>query len=274
MRIAGAGSRLNAKAAKSAKQNLPCALCALCALCVLSSVVSVACGTNVFRQYEYDEDMYLSLDGSATLTISTSIPALNALRGTSFDPGSNARTDRDAIRAYFSTPNTHVVWVRPSRRSNRRFVHVRIEVDDVRRLNQAAPFSWSTYQFQKDDKQAIYQQKVGPSAGGNPGAVNWHGREIVAFRLHLPSKITYQSAPDPPGRGNILVWEQPLAERLKGTPLEIEARMETQSILYRTLWLFGATFLAVAVGFALVVGWVLKRGAAPPDEPRLEKRPG
>ena len=40
--------------------------------------------------------------------------------------------------------------------------------------------------------------------------------------------------------------------------------METQSILYRTLWLFGATFLAVAVAFVLVIGWVLKRGGAPP----------
>jgi hypothetical protein len=236
-------------------------------------VVSVACGANVFRQYEYEEDMYLSLDGSATLTISASIPALNALRGTSFDPSPNARTDRDAVRAYFSTPNTRVVWVRPSRRSNRRFVHVRIEVDDVRRLNQAAPFAWSTYQFRKDDTQYVYTQNVGPSAGGNPGAVNWTGREVVAFRLHLPSKIISQSTPEPPGRGNILVWVQPLAERLKGTPLEIEARMETQSILYRTLWLFGATFLAVAVAFVLIIGWVLKRGA-PADGPHLEKRPG
>jgi hypothetical protein len=261
MRIAGAGS----------KPNL---LCALRALCVLSSVVSVACGANVFRQYEYEEDLYLSLDGSATMTISASIPALNALRGTSFDPNPNARTDRDAIRAFFSTPNTHVVWVRPSRRSNRRFVHVRLEVDDVRRLNQAVPFAWSTYQFKKDDTQYVFLQKVGPSAGGTPGAVNWNGRELVAFRLHLPSKITYQSTPDPPRRGNILVWEQPLAERLKGEPLEIEARMETQSILYRTLWLFGATFLAVAVAFAFVIGWVMKRGAAPRDQPPLAKRPG
>ena len=271
MRFRALRARSNAELAELAEKSV---LRVLCVLCVLSSAASVACGANVFRQYEYEEDMYLSLDGSATLTVSGSIPALNALRGTTFDPSPNARTDRDAVRAYFSTPHSRVVWLRPSRRSNRRFVHVRIEVDDVRRLNQAAPFAWSTYQFQKDDTQYVYKQTVGRSAGGNPGPVSWSGREIVAVRLHLPSKITYQSTLEPPRRGNILVWEQPLAERLKGTPLEIEARMETQSILYRTLWLFGATFLAVAAAFALVIGWVLKRGAAPPDGPRLEKRPG
>jgi len=234
---------------------------------------SLACGTNVFRQYEYEEDMYLSLDGSATLTVSASIPALNALRGTSFDPSPSARTDRDAIRAFYSTPNTRVVWVRTSRRSNRRFVHVRLEIDDVRQLNRSAPFAWSSYQFDRDDHQYIYKQAIGPSAGGNPGAVNWTGREVAAFRLHLPSKVTYQNTRDK-RRGNIFVWEQPLAERLKGTPTEIEVRMETQSILYRTLWLFGATFLAVAAAFAAVIGWVLKRGAPSPDGTRLEHRPG
>ena len=31
-------------------------------------------------------------------------------------------------------------------------------------------------------------------------------------------------------------------------PLHLEARMETQSILYRTLWLFAGTFLGLFVG--------------------------
>ena len=60
-------------------------------------------------------------------------------------------------------------------------------------------------------------------------------------------------------RGNILVWEQSLADRLRGAPLTLDARMETQSILYRTLWLFGATFVAVAVSFGLVIWWVVGR---------------
>ena len=36
--------------------------------------------------------------------------------------------------------------------------------------------------------------------------------------------------------------------------------METQSILLRTLYLFGLTFVAVAMSFALLIWWVLHRG--------------
>ena len=46
--------------------------------------------------------MYLSLDGTATVYVNASLPALNALRGTSFDASPNARVDRAAIRAYFT----------------------------------------------------------------------------------------------------------------------------------------------------------------------------
>ena len=59
------------------------------------------------------------------------------------------------------------------------------------------------------------------------------------------------------------MWEQSLDDRLRGTELTLDARMETQSILYRTLWLFGATFLAVAVLFVLVIWWILRRAPAP-----------
>ncbi len=243
----------NAKAAKITKTNL---LGALGALCVLSS----CSGAGVFRQYEYEEDVYLSLDGSATVYVNGSLAALNALRGSSFDVAPNARFDRDAVRNYYASPNTHVAWVRNSRRNNRRFAHLRLEVDDIRRLSDSPAFSWSTVQFAREGDLFVYKQTVGASAGRDVGAVNWNGREIVAFRLHLPSKVVSQNTQDK-RRGNIFVWEQPLADRRKGVPVEIEARMETQSILYRTLWLFGATFIAAAIGFALVIVWVLKRGS-------------
>lgn len=216
-------------------------------------------GGGLFQQYEYEEDVYLSLDGTATVYLNSSIPALNALRGTSFDARPTARVDRAAIGEYCSTSLTHVTRVSTSRRSARQFVHVRIDVDDIRRLSEAAPFAWSAYRFKSDGDLYVYEQTIGPAARGDVGQVGWSGREVVAFRLHLPSKIAYHNTRREIGRGNILVWEQSLAERLRGTPLTLNARMETQSILYRTLWLFGSTFAAVALTFVLVIWWVLRR---------------
>jgi hypothetical protein len=245
---------------------------ALCGLCVLCVSFASCGGTRLFRQYEYEEDVFLSLDGSATVYVNASLLALNALRATSFDARPTARLDRDAVRAYYSSPNTHVAWVRSSRRSNRRFVHVRLDVDDIRRLADVAPFAWSSYKFYPDGDRFVFEQVIGAPAGRSPAqdglnaarapAAGWSGRELVAFRLHLPSKIENNNSGGDIRRGNILVWEQPLADRLRGAPVEIEARMQTQSILYRTLWLFGATFVAVAIAFLVVIWWVLKRAPA------------
>ena len=241
----------------------------LCAFCALSVLVVGACsGTALFRQYEYEEEVYLSLDGSATIYVNSSIPALNALRGTTFDPDPDARVDTAAVRAYYSTAATRVTRVSQSRRNNRRFVHVRLDVDDITKLGQAAPFAWSAYQFRRDGDQFRYLQTVGAPAGKDPGHAGWNGSEIVAFRLHLPSKIRYHNTGRTVGRGNILAWEQLLTDRLRNVPVVyaekgdgiLDARIEAQSILYTTLWLFGITFVAVAVVFCGVIWWIVRRG--------------
>ena len=61
-------------------------------------------------------------------------------------------------------------------------------------------------------------------------------------------------------RGNILEWEQTLADRLKGVPIRMEARMDQESILYSTLTLFAAMAGLVLVTFALIIWTVVRRG--------------
>lgn len=251
---------MNAELAERAET---CWLGELRVLCVLLVCMSLSCGrdqsgSDLFRQYEYEEEMYLSLDGSATLYVNTSIAALNALRGTSFNATPNGRTDRDVFRAYYTTPRTRVTRVSPYRRSGRRFVSVRMDVDDVRGLGETPAFAWSTYRFQAQDGLLAYEQTVGAAADKAVGAVGWTGREVVAFRMHIPSKIRYHQKEIEIGRGNILAWEQPLTDRLKGTPLSLEVRMDPQSILYRALFLFGGMFLLVAICFVLVI-WRVRR---------------
>jgi hypothetical protein len=233
------------------------------AVVVLLTVLATSCGGGgFFRQYEYEEEMYLSLDGSATVYVNSSVDALNALRGATFDTSPAADLDREAIRAYFTSAVSQVTR-RPSlsKRNGRNFVHVRVNVPDITKLDQAAPFAWSTYRFVRDGELFRYQQTIGASASRGSPSASWNGEESIAIRLHLPSRIVYHNAgPGNPRRGNILEWEQPLSSRLESQPMEIEARMDAQSVLYRTLFLFAATFVVVAIGFVLLIWWIVRRG--------------
>ena len=234
-------------------------------------VALAGCRAVGVRQYEYDERVDLSLDGSAIVDVNASIPALVALRGAVLDVDPEARLDRDAIRRLYQGPGSTIRQLSSFRRHGRRFVHVQIEVADIQRLSQSAPFSWSRYQLERQDQVFRFVQDVGPAAGKQVGDVGWRGDELIAFRIHLPSRIRFHNSPDDVERGNILVWEQTLKDRLAGTPLPtrgvqpgvatpLEARMDTQSILYRTLWLFAGTFLSAVTLLAIVVWWVGRKG--------------
>jgi hypothetical protein len=233
------------------------------ALVAVVGAAAAGCGSGgLFQQYEYEEDVYLSLDGTATVYVNASIPALDALRGAPFDPDPRARVDRDAVRRFYTTAVTHVTAINESRHSGRRFVHVRLDVDDIRRLGETLPFAWSAYDLHLDDQRYVYRQSLGAGAGRPAVDAGWTGREVVAFRLHLPSRIEYHNAgPNNLKRGNILVWEQSLADRLRGTPLVFDAQMRTESILYSALTLFGFTCVAVAALFAVVVVAVRRSGS-------------
>jgi hypothetical protein len=232
-------------------------LLAVLAIALLGS----ACGGGVFRpEYEYEEELYLSLDGSATLNVNASVPALVALRGADLTVDPRARLDRALVRNLFNAPGVDVTRVSLSRRDGRRFVHVSVAVDDVRRLRQAKPFAWSTYRFAPGAGVVNFEQRLGAAEGRDVGDVGWTGQELVAFRIHLPSEIDYNNSPKPVQRGNILEWEQPMTDRLRGAPLVLEVAMQPQSILYSTLLLFGSTILAAALVFAVVIWWVARRG--------------
>ena len=235
----------------------------LAALTLLSlcATLLAGCRTLLPRQYEYDEEIQLSLDGSAVVYINGSIPALVALRGLDHDVTPNARLDRAAIRNFYSSDVARVSRISSSRRHGRRFVHIRLAVQDVRRLPESPPFAWATYALAQQGDQYVYKQTVGPAAAREVGDVGWRGQELVAFRMHLPARILYHDAPSKQvERGNILVWEQSLAERLKGTPVAIEVRMESESILYTTVTLFAAMAVVVLALFAVIIWWVVRKG--------------
>lgn len=220
-----------------------------------------ACQTlGLVKRYEYDERVDLSLDGSAVVDISASIAALVALRGATLNVDPEARFDRRAFRRLYEGPGVTVREVNAFRRFGRRFVHVRLDVSDITQLPRLVPLSWSRYRLDRLDHEFRFVQEVGPAAQLDVGDVGWTGNELIAFRVHLPSRINFHNSPLGIERGNNLAWEQTLRERLSGAPLRMEARMDTQSILYRTLWLFAGTFMAAMLALAAIVWWVSRKG--------------
>jgi hypothetical protein len=235
------------------------------ALVQLAVLASIACSNVIARKYEYEEEVFLNLDGSAIVYVNASVPALVALRGMSLPTDPRARLDRMVVRDLYETPVSHVASVTTSRREGRRYVHLRIDVPDIRRLGEAGPFAWSTYKFLEGDGQFEFGQTIGAAAGHSVPDAGWDGSELVAVRLHLPSVITFNNSPARrTERGNIVVWEQPLTDRQKGTPLEVQATMENESILFRTLALFAAMAGLVVISFFAAIWYVRSRTPASP----------
>jgi hypothetical protein len=229
---------------------------------------AAGCHIPLGRQYEYEEQLYLGVDGAATMVIDASLPALVALHGLPIDLASRNPVDREQVRRLFTaTGCTNVRVGQPWTRRGRRFVQVRVSTPDVRLLGQCGPLAWSSYAFERDGEVIRYAQQVGAAAGGDPGPVKWDGQELVGFKLHLPSRILYHNVKrledgsnGEAGRGNILTWEQYLRDRRAGVPIDMEVRMDAQSILHRTLWLFAGAFAAAVLTLVAII-WITTRRA-------------
>jgi hypothetical protein len=255
------------------------------AVLLAALVAAAACGHGaglLSPQYEYEEDLTLKLDGSATLVVNASIPALIALHGLPLNPDPRVRADetRRRLREAYTSPHAEVLRVNTWTKYGRRFVGVRLRIPDVRALPQAAPFAWSSYVVREEDGHHVFRQTLGPppSSASSKLNVGWKGNELVAFRVHLPSRVLFYNARDvhDPARirtidrGNIITWEQRLTDRLEGKPIAwaedrtpgvMEVRMDSQSILYRTLWLFGLAFAAAIAVLAFLIWLTMRRGS-------------
>ena len=231
-------------------------------LALACAVVTSACaGRGVFKpEYEYEEELYLALDGSATVNVNASVASLVALRGAELDPDPRARVDRERVRAFFGAPDARVT-VSLARRRGRRFVHASVGLDDIRMLSRIPAFAWSAYELDRREDGVEFRQRIGPPVERHAPADAWTGEEIVAFRMHLPSEIVAHNAPSGTiERGNILVWEQALAARLAATPVDVRVQFEPTSILARTLTLFGLAIAAAAMTIVSLLWWVSRRG--------------
>lgn len=234
----------------------------------IAALTTAACANPFAPQYEYEEQVYLSVDGRATVVIDSSIAALVALRGAVIDPAMATATDRTQVRqiataAGCTVDNVSRFWTR----RGRRFVQIQVSSPDVRQLSACKLLSWSTYALDlSGTDQLLYQQRVGAASPGAAVSQTWEGNELIAFKLHLPSRILDQNVKLLNGengtteRGNILTWAQTLSDRRAGKPVSMRVVMDRTSILHTTLWLFAGAFAGAVTLLVLIIWLVIRRG--------------
>src|SRR5437868_3812839 len=196
---------------------------ALLAMLMAAAVAGCGLPNPLARDYEYEEDLTLSVDGSASLVVNASMPALDALKGMSLNPDVAARADqlRDQVRTAYESPFASVGRISTWTRRGRRFVGIHLTVPDIRALPRAAPFAGAKYELRADGDQMTFRQTLAKPPPPRLAVPAWRGDEVVAFRLHLPARIRFQNSryldgsreSRPASRGNIVTWEQRLSDR-------------------------------------------------------------
>ena len=227
---------------------------------------------------EYEEDLTLSMDGSAALVVNASILALDALQGAVArpDPAHAPISCAMSPRLLSSPYRRASAASAPGRARGRRFVGMPV-VPTFASCRKAAPFAWAAYELHAGRRAGDLPARPVEAARAATPARRLRGDEIVAFRLHLPARIRFQNSryldrdeSRPASRGNIITWEQRLDDRLQGQPIAyaedktpdvMEVRMDRESILYRTLWLFGVAFAAALLVLAGLIWLTMRRGA-------------
>ena len=116
----------------------------------------------------------------------------------------------------------------------------------------------------------VYRQTIGASAL-RPGTLQndgWKRRRAAsrsgctcrAGSCDHNARDIETNEPSAIARGNILAWEQLLTDRLDGRPIAIEVRMDRQSILYTTLWLFAGAFAAAVLLLGALIWLTISEG--------------
>ena len=165
------------------------------ALVLIAVLASIACGNVIARKYEYEEEVFLDLDGSATVYVNASVPALVSLRGVKLPIDASARLDRQTVRDLYQSPATEVASVTTSRREGRRYVHLRLNVSDIRTLGESPLFAWSEYAFRESDGQYEFSQTLRASAAQSsaPAAARIDDDGDVGFGFDQTPYLKYNT---------------------------------------------------------------------------------
>ena len=211
----------------------------------------LAAGLPACTAYEYEEDVFLQVDGSGALRVSGSA----AMLGTLFELPAVTTAD---LATYFDREGFELDTVRETEREARRFLHVSGRFTDWNALCRHPAFATRRCRLVLGDEASTLELQVPAARGGVPPGVDPDA--VVAFRFHLPSTVRFHTAPEPIQRGNILEWERSVAETFGDEPVSAQIRFDRESVLATTFRIIALALGTVVLGVAAAVGLMVRKG--------------
>lgn len=223
---------------------------------LLTLLVSWALALPACTSYEYEEEVFLEVDGSGRLRMSGSSEILEVLHADS-NRGNGGSTS--SMTSRFEGPGFELDSVRETERDGRSFVHVQGRFTNWNELCALPAFADRECRLDvtDDDELELYLTLPSPEGdipeGVPPGA-------SLALRFHFPSAVNYHNAHGDMERGNIIVWERTVSEHFNATALVVEARFERRSVLATTVIILGTAVSVVLFSVALALLLIVRKG--------------
>lgn len=216
-------------------------------------LVSWALAIPACTSYEYEEEVFLEVDGSGRLRVSGSSEILEVLHALSDEGSISSMTSR------FEGPGFELDSVRESERDGRRFVHVQGRFTDWNELCAHPAFAERECHLDITDDGELELYLTLPRPKGDvPEGVPPDA--TLALRFHFPSAVLYHNAPTDIERGNIIGWERTVSEHFDANALVVEARFERRSVLTTTAIILGTAVGVVLFSVALALFMIVRKG--------------
>ena len=201
--------------------------------------------------YEYEEEVFLEVDGSGRLRVSGSSEAIGTVLPLT-------RVNVETVRDHFDEPQVELDSVRETKRDGRSFIHVQARFSDWNRLCKHPAFSERHCRLViGPDVLEIESTIPGPRSPGHAPA---DPEAPIVFRFHFPSTVAFHNSQNKIERGNIVRWQRSIGEHIAREPLVIQARFEKRSVLEASAVILIAALCLVALAVTGATVLMIRKG--------------
>jgi len=223
--------------------------------------------------YEYEEEVFLEVDGSGEIRMSGSTDVVAALQGLD-------EAGAESAKALFEGEGVEILSAFETERERRKFVHVQARFSDWEKLCRIPAFRDRGCRLAKGPtRQDGLALELSLPSPRETAPESLDPQAVLALRYHFPSTIRYHNSPSDIERGNILSWKRTLREHFAGRPLDLAVRFDRRTILAATTRVMGVALGLVLASIATALWLMVRKGRrqlraqvisgcpSPPDRP-------